>query len=87
MAITHQCTEPRDTITQGTWQHDYGQAICTWIWDAATRHLIVKVGARGKRFDLSKRGEQNFTATILRERLPGLAIAAAEEINGTKYDV
>jgi hypothetical protein len=86
MAITHHFSDAGN-LAAGAWKHDFGQMIGTWTWDAATRELTVKVDARGKRFDLSRHGEQNFTAVKLRERLPRLAIEAAEEIDEAKYDV
>jgi hypothetical protein len=84
MAITHHFSDAGNLAAGGAWKHDFGQTICTWTWDAATRELTVKVDARGKRFDLSRHGEQNFTAVKLRERLPRLAIEAAEGIDETK---
>jgi hypothetical protein len=53
--------------------------------ESATFDMIkCAVPARVKRFDLSRHGEQNFTAVKLLERLPRLAIEAAEEIDETK---
>jgi hypothetical protein len=87
MAITHHFHDPNNIAAGGTWKHDYGQTICSWSWDAAKKELTVTCGAKGKKFDLSQHGDQNFTDAKLRERLPALAIEAAGTINGTKCDV
>jgi hypothetical protein len=86
MAITHHFVDPEKFASGGAWKHDFGQVICTWSWDVAKKELTVTSGTHGKRFDLGQHGDQNFTEAKLRERLPRLAIEAAEKIHGTKYD-
>lgn len=85
--VTHHFHDPKNFAAGGVWKHDYGQTICSWAWDSSKKELTVTCGAKGKRFDLSQHGDQNFTEVKLRERLPKLAIETAETINNAKYEI
>jgi hypothetical protein len=87
MAITHHFADASDFSKGGRRAAHYGETICTWTWDAAARAITVQCGPRGTTYDLSGFDAQNLDAAKLPERLPRLALEAAEKITGKKFDV
>lgn len=85
MAVSHRFTNVEGTPQGGLWLDDYGRKICDWEWDGPSKVLTVNAGTMGRRIDLSQHDEHNFTDEKLRERLPSMALAAAEELKGVKY--
>jgi hypothetical protein len=77
---THRFNYPKDPTRGGTWFGEHGRRICDWSWDATTKTMRVTRYGRRKRIDLSNIGEQLLTAEELRERLPELALEAAQRI-------
>jgi hypothetical protein len=83
MAITAHFNDKNDIAAGGEWFDDYGRSICSWIYDPATREIEVMCGPTGKRMTLPA----IMNETDLNSRLARLAIEAAEQIRGVKYDV
>ena len=80
MAITARLNE---VAAGGEWFDDYGRSICRWSYDRATREIEITCGPNGKRMTLPAVVDE----TDLKNRLARLAIEAAEQIRGVKYDV
>lgn len=85
MAITHHFNDENDVSAGGIWFGDYGQKICSWSWDSSKKVLSIETGTFGRKIDLSEHGDQNFTQETLKQRLPDLAIHAAEDLDKRKY--
>jgi hypothetical protein len=77
---THAFNDESDFAKGGTWYGDYGRHFCKWSWDPATKTLAVQRGARGKRIDLGAFDPHDLTTEQLRQRLPELALQAAQRI-------
>ena len=86
-AITHYCVDASDFSKGGRWAAHYGETVCTWTWDAAARAITVRCDRQGKTYDLSQFDAENLDAAKLAEKLPRLALEAAEKIGGTEFDV
>jgi hypothetical protein len=84
--ITHSFAERDSLASGGTWFDDFGRVICKWIWNYEAKVLTVTCGSRGQRIELSRLDAQSLEAESLRNRLPRLAIEAAERTNDTRYD-
>jgi hypothetical protein len=86
--ITHHFTDAADgEIQKGYWTQENGQRIVSWTWDSEQRVLTMQCGSRSRNHDLSSLSPEPTSEQNLRERLPRLAIAFAEEINQRRYDV
>jgi len=77
---THRFNDPEDPTRGGTWFGEHGRRICDWSWDATTKTVRITRYARAKRIDLINVGEQLLAPEELRERLPQLALKAAQRI-------
>jgi hypothetical protein len=83
MAITVHFNGDNDVAAGGEWFDDYGRSICSWTYDPVAREIEIMYGPTGKRMTLPAiRNEMD-----LKNRLAQLAIEAAEQIRGVKYDV
>ena len=78
---------PDGDIHSGYWTNDSGQKIVSWTWDSDRRVLVMKCGPHGRNHDLSSLSPEPMSEQKLRERLPRLALAFAEETNQKRYDV
>jgi hypothetical protein len=78
--VTHRFNHPKDPTRGGTWFGERGRRLCDWSWDATTKTVRVTRYARAKQIDLIDIGEQLLTPEELRERLPQLALEAAQRI-------
>jgi hypothetical protein len=86
--ITHHFTDAADgELKSGYWADDHGRQIVSWVWDSDERTLMMQCASHGRKHDLSSLSAEPITKQKLRERLPRLAIAFAEEINQKRYDV
>jgi hypothetical protein len=79
---THRFNHPKDPTSGGTWFGEHGRRICDWSWDA-TRKTVRVTYPRMRRIDQITIGEQLLTPGELRERLPQLALEAAQRIGKT----
>jgi hypothetical protein len=77
---THRFNHPNDPTQGGTWFGEHGRRICDWSWDTSTKTVKVTRYTRRKGTDLINLGEQLLTPAELRERLPQLALEAAQWI-------
>jgi hypothetical protein len=77
---THRFNHPNDPSQGGTWFGARGRRLCDWSWDATTKTVKVTRYIRRKRTDLINIGEQPLTPAELRDRLPQLALEAAQRI-------
>jgi hypothetical protein len=86
--ITHRFTDTENgDIHGGYWTNDNGQRIVTWIWDSDQGVVVMTCGVHSRNHDVSSFSPEPLTQQKLRERLPRLALAYAEETNQKRYDV
>ena len=86
--LTHHFTDTEDgEIHSGYWTDDNGQRIVAWIWDSEQAVVVMTCGLHRRNHDVSSLSPEPLTQQKLRERLPRLALAYAEETNQKRYDV
>ena len=83
---THRFNDPKDPNKGGTWFGEHGRRICDWSWDATTKMVRVTRYAHGKRIDLIDIGERGMTPGELREKLPQLALEAAQRTDKKRVE-
>jgi hypothetical protein len=77
---THRFNHPNDTTQGGGWFGERGRRLCDWSWGATTKTVKVTRYMRRKRTDLINIGEQLLTPAELRDKLPQLALEAAQRV-------